>query len=138
MGRFRDLAADYRVPGVADRSAATTSSAVATPDPAAEFCDALKAEEAADEAEATAMAGHYAAAPQPSAYTPTTPDTLRDGLRHAALQRPRSWENPSAAPSLGAWCVDCCGQRWWREGTKGWRCWSCIPPAAGEVVELRT
>jgi len=66
----------------------------------------------------------------------------------AELQRPPAWSDPASVPPPGAWC-GCCGRfsksggRWWREAVepKGWRCWTCHPPAPlapAEVVERRT
>jgi hypothetical protein len=70
---------------------------------------------------------------------PTTPErtdrnklheTTDQGLGWPPGQRPTSWADPSAVPSLGYWCSCCHGQRWWceRENPKGWRCGRCHPP----------
>lgn len=65
------------------------------------------------------------------------------GLRAATLQRPTSWSDAAAMPSIGAWCSCCRGQRWWCEARdpKGWRCAQCHPPShlpADAVREMRT
>ena len=65
------------------------------------------------------------------------------GLQAAALQRPPSWSDAAAMPSIGAWCSCCRGQRWWCEARdpKGWRCAQCHPPShlpADAVREMRT
>jgi hypothetical protein len=104
------------------------------------------------DAEAAAMAQHYAAPPSARPYRPSDPDPLRDGLLAGALMRPPFWDG--GAPPRGAWC-SCCGRsnpqaggRWWRprhprmDGTgtgPGWRCWTCHPPPPGcETEEIRT
>jgi hypothetical protein len=68
------------------------------------------------------------------------------GLLRAALMRPASWsERPDCRPAPGAWC-GCCGRspptyggRWWqeREAPKGWRCFTCIPPAPSSLRDIR-
>ena len=52
------------------------------------------------------------------------------GLLATARQRPPSWADSAAIPSLGCWCSCCRGQRWWteRERPKGWRCGTCHAP----------
>jgi hypothetical protein len=60
-----------------------------------------------------------------------------------ALQRPPSWSEAAALPPAGAWCSCCRGQRWWSEARepKGWRCYTCHPPAhlpSEAVREMRT
>lgn len=64
-------------------------------------------------------------------------------LQAAAMQRPPAWPDAANAPTPGAWCTCCRGQRWWREreSAPGWRCCRCHPPdhlAAGAVMELQT
>lgn len=68
------------------------------------------------------------------------------GLLRAALMRPASWsERPDCRPAAGAWC-GCCGRspptyggRWWqeREAPKGWRCFTCFPPAPSSLHDIR-
>jgi hypothetical protein len=63
------------------------------------------------------------------------------GLHDAALQRPSSWPDANAIPSVGCWCSRCRGQRWWRErvAPKGWQCATCHPPPEAAVTaELQT
>jgi hypothetical protein len=70
---------------------------------------------------------------------PGTPEPAERDKQHKAAnpdpygapgQRPPSWAEASALPSLGCWCSCCRGQRWWceRADPKGWRCGSCHPP----------
>ncbi len=86
---------------------------------------------------------------------PTTPLALsreaapaRSAGARTGTKRPPSWPDPRDVPPPGAWC-GCCGRfsrtggHWWREAAepKGWRCWTCHPPAPlepAEVVERRT
>lgn len=88
-----------------------------------------------DDAEAVAMAAHYAAEGEAQPYQPGDPDPLRDGLLASALQRPPAWSDPSLIPPPGAWC-SCCGRfdrkggRWWTTAPEpdGWACVTCHPP----------
>jgi hypothetical protein len=66
------------------------------------------------------------AAPARRQPRPTPIDAL-DGLRRAAMQRPPSWADPSAALSRGCFCSCCQSRRWWSDD-RGWRCWTCHPP----------
>ena len=66
-----------------------------------------------------------------------------DGYLNAARQRPPSWSDSAALPSVGAFCSCCRQGRWWCEiiAPKGWRCWQCHPPvstAPGSVREVKT
>ena len=60
------------------------------------------------------------------------------------LQRPVSWADPDARPTLGDWCGCCEGGRWWRRTARtdgGWCCSTCHPPdgaAPGTIEEVRT
>ena len=62
----------------------------------------------------------------------------------STLQRPVSWADPVARPTLGDWCGCCEGGRWWRDIRRqdgGWCCWACHPPsglAAADIEEVRT
>jgi hypothetical protein len=72
-----------------------------------------------------------------------SPPVALDSSLRAALQRPVSWSDPAARPSVGCFCSCCKGRRWWCEGRKpkGWRCWTCHPPDGAtpdDVVEVRT
>ena len=105
-----------------------------------------------ERAAAEALDGYQAPEPTPSLPEPGTPERVRfdtrqaamvSGLLNVARQRPPSWSDPAALPSRGCFCSCCKGQRWWceRDAPKGWRCWTCHPPAhlAPEAVtEVRT
>ena len=66
------------------------------------------------------------------------------GALWTTLQRPVSWADPDARPTLGDWCGCCEGARWWRDSRRqdgGWLCWACHPPsglAAADIEEART
>ncbi len=56
-----------------------------------------------------------------------------------AMQRPPSWADVSALPSIGCWCSCCGGRRWRCDNASGWHCSTCHPPANGDLVrEVRT
>ena len=66
------------------------------------------------------------------------------GALWTTLQRPVSWADPDARPTLGDWCGCCESSRWWRRTARtdgGWCCWTCHPPdgaAPGTIEEVRT
>ena len=66
------------------------------------------------------------------------------GALWTTLQRPVSWADPDARPTLGDWCGCCESSRWWRRTARadgGWCCSTCHPPdgaAPGTIEEVRT
>lgn len=104
---------------------------------------ALAAAVAALRAEPADTAGRMAHWPPGSwrkrRYASDTPGAL-----WTTLQRPVSWADPDARPTLGDWCGCCEGARWWRRTARtdgGWCCWTCHPPdgaAPGTIEEVRT
>lgn len=109
-------------------------SSFSSPDPT-KLKNALSDHDAA-EAEAKAMAQHYAAPAEPDL---PQPDPMLRGLLAAAAKRPTAWADPTALPSVGAYCGCCDGRRWWSDPA-GWRCQTCHPPPPGlpGIVERRT
>ena len=66
------------------------------------------------------------------------------GALWTTLQRPVSWADPDARPTLGDWCGCCESSRWWRRTARtdgGWCCSTCHPPdgaAPGSIEDVRT
>ena len=60
----------------------------------------------------------------------------------AARRQQVSWADPLRRPLPGDWCSCCLGSLWWslEDGTRGWCCSTCHPPAASQraVVVVRT
>jgi hypothetical protein len=96
-------------------------------------------------------AGGYATdrpSERPPLLEPATPELTQRDDRYQTTnptpdwpsgQRPTSWADSSALPSLGCWCSCCRGPRWWceREKPRGWRCGRCHPPDHLPVGNVR-
>ena len=114
-------------PDVADGYTAALAAAVA----------ALRAEPATGDAQPMPHwpPGHW----RKRRYAADTPGAL-----WTTLQRPVSWADPDARPTLGDWCGCCESSRWWRRTARadgGWCCSTCHPPdgaAPGTIEEVRT
>ena len=113
-------------PDVADGHIAAMAAAVAT----------LRA----DPADMTGVLPHW----PPGSWRKRRYASDTPGALWTTLQRPVSWADPAARPTLGDWCGCCEGARWWRDSRRqdgGWLCWACHPPsglAASDIEEVRT